>query len=70
MSFSTVGELIDVLQKFDRATPLLKMCGTKYYYTVDFITTLTYRVKESSRPGRFVDCNDEKDAAGFDAIVL
>jgi hypothetical protein len=69
MSFNTVGELIDLLQNYDRATPILKMCGTKFYFDVDFHKNLTYRVKETEREGRYIDA-PRTDPDSFDAIVF
>lgn len=68
-SFNTVGELLDILQSVDRSTPLLKRCGAKYYFDIDFTSRIIYRVKETNREGRYVDCNSN-DTEGFDAIVL
>jgi hypothetical protein len=69
MSFNTVGELIDALQQLNRSTPILKRCGAKYYFDIDFYGKLLYHVKETTREGRYTDC-DQFDGEGFDAIVL
>lgn len=72
LPIATVGELIDVLQKFDRSLPVLKSdaCGVTYL-PVDLLENLVFPVRHnhySNGVDEFLDA-DQSDK-NFDAVVL
>lgn len=72
LPIATVGDLIEVLQKYDKTLPILKSdaCGISYL-PVDIIENLVFPVRRNHYPGgvdEFVDA--DPDSKTFDAVVL
>lgn len=68
----TVGELIEVLSKFDPSLPALKADPeSTCYHPVELSTIMVFLVKRSrySVNDEYIDCRDNDDE-GFSAIVL
>jgi S-adenosylmethionine synthetase len=72
LTIATVGELIEVLKKFDRNLPVLKSdaCGVSYL-PVDLLENLVFPVRRHTYPGGIDEYLDADPAdKNFDAVVL
>lgn len=73
MKVTTVGELIDVLIKYDRATPILKTDpGGPGYFDITLIEKMLYQVVPAGYCNDFpyyIDATD-KSLTGFQAVAI
>ncbi len=77
MTFTTVGEIIDALSQYNRATPIVRSDNVyPGYFNIDIVNGLMFRIKPAIIKGLdddeiagYKDC-PPADADGFDAVVL